>query len=142
MTDTNSDNGNGMPSNTYMPPPLPNGTGHPQCKGRNERRKTGCLVGIIIAAVSCMVLFFFTCFIVVMILGVAATLEDGDFRRLDSSTDVIAKGSKDVIAVMDVKGIITSSEASNAVIANRFIKTLKKIESDSNVVALILDMDT
>ncbi len=144
MTENNNYNVNGVPENQCPPPPLPNGMWQQNtAKGRNDKKK-GCLWGLIIALVSIGVLFLLLCVLpVLFIIGIAANIDDNSFSKLESSTHVITKGiGSDEIAVMDVKGIITSSDVTNAVNATRFKETLHKIESNSNVVALIIDMDT
>ena len=125
-----------------MPPPQP--VPPPQHNCKEEKKKHGCLWGFIIAIVAaCAVLICLIGLPVLALLGLAATMEDSDFASLEKTTQVISKGSgSEVIAVMDVKGVIASAEGTNIVNATRFRETLKKVKSNANVVALILDMDT
>ena len=144
MTENHSDNSYSMYTNSCPPPQMSNCMGeHPADKGRAGKKKCGCLCGIIIALVAIFLLFLILSIVPITIIGLAGMVEEGNFSSLESNSHVIIKGTgSDVIAVMDVKGIITSSETPNAVNAARFKETLSKIESNPNVVALLLDMDT
>ncbi|MBO4344675.1 MAG: signal peptide peptidase SppA [Victivallales bacterium] len=139
MNDFNNVN----PMQGQTPPPFPPQVQYCQ-PPQKEKKGKGCLWGWIVGIFFLFAFIFVCCILpVLLIVGIAATLEDTDFTSLDKNTQVITKGSdSEIVAVLDVKGVITSSEGSNVVNSTRFKEALRKVADNDNVVALILDMDT
>lgn len=107
---------------------------------KKESSKKGCLICLTI--ILAILLVFVVCPFI-FLCCICACLDDTSLSDYDSSKNVITKGSSsEIVAVVDIKGVITSSDSSYGVNSRRVSRLIEKLSEKSEISAIILDMDT